>query len=344
MAKHVQSRTRPFNYGLAIARIVFCFIVICCHSYGTGGVFDAIVLPLKPMAVPVFFSISFFLLSPSLKTGQGIANFPQRIKRLAAPFLFWGIVFGIPVLAKEAISSESISQGLRTGVLRVVFQLLCGHSYDRPLWFLFDMMLFSLSAHGLAKSVRSKKVLLLILFFGAGLSFWLCQTEFNFYVWNRFRDEIRYPLGRLCECLPYAILGLILGLFNIPGIMAKQRWIWIPLLLVLVIPIPLLSDPHHSFGDSGWTRIQASIVFPCLFFLLPTSLLPEWIKTGITNLSQYTTGIYCIHYIPASILLRALEKAELHIDPILPPLVLFFSIWPFCYLVAKTGRGKMFVA
>ena len=73
----------PFNHGLALARILLCFLVVCCHAYRDGGVLDPLVLPLKKTAVPAFFSISCLLAAPAFEPGAGLRALSRRIARIS---------------------------------------------------------------------------------------------------------------------------------------------------------------------------------------------------------------------------------------------------------------------
>lgn len=333
----------PFNHGLALARILLCFLVVCCHAYRDGGVLDPLVLPLKKTAVPAFFSISCLLAAPAFEPGAGLRALSRRIARLGAPFLFWGLAFAVPFLAKELAYADSFAGGVRAGLGGIALQLLFGHAYDPPLWFLFDMIVFTLALHALARLSPSKAGLAALVVLAAALAFLLCQTGANHRIWDRFPWEVRYPFGRLCECFPYAAAGLLLGLFGIHRRMERHRAAWLAVLaLALLLPSP--PDPAHSFGNAGWSRLKDAAVLPCLFFLLPFGTAPGILKTAVSAVSRYTLGVYCIHYVPAILLLRILDRHGIRPDPIWPPLIVFAASWAACRLLAFFPRGRRFVS
>ena len=148
--------TRPptptkLNLGICLGRIVFCFLVICCHFF-TGGPGEIIVKSFREMAVPFFFVVSFCFASrsPGIETGSP-NQMRKRLCRIFLPLWFWGLVLA-PFYATHVFPWKG-AEGFQDIVAGIVLQFLFGHVYDCPLWFCSFWVFFTSSCLALSGPV-----------------------------------------------------------------------------------------------------------------------------------------------------------------------------------------------
>lgn len=109
--------------------------------------------------------------------------------------------------------------------------------------------------------------------------------------------EAKWPLGRLMEMLPYACCGLLLAESYI---LKKYTG---NVLFIFFISVLLLFFKSHSlllskgFGYQGLSQFINALLIFSLFYLGNLEKLNIRLKRIILYLSNYSFGIYCIHYI-----------------------------------------------
>lgn len=179
---------KNYNVGIALLKFLMALVVVWFHF---GVPFAGCNL-----AVPVFMLLSFFFVGSDY-------NLSKRILRVLYPFWFWSVI-GI-VLHIVLCGSVTIK-----GVL---LQILLGHSYVRPLWFLPIMAICCVVVHFLmsGRSLRFKYAVSVLL---VSVLLVLEHSGANFAAFCRFPDELKYPLGRIAEMLVYALVGCCLCDFS----------------------------------------------------------------------------------------------------------------------------------
>ena len=110
--------------------------------------------------------------------------------------------------------------------------------------------------------------------------------------------EIMYPMGRIAEMIPYAVIGLGLAYYKVYdscwNTVTKVGCMLLGMCsLELVLRHLELND--LGFGYSGVTLMFASIIIFTIFYWLPLSKLSGKILTLIQYISSHTLGIYCMH-------------------------------------------------
>lgn len=111
------------------------------------------------------------------------------------------------------------------------------------------------------------------------------------------RYEIKWPLGRLMEMLPYACGGVLLAKSQI---LKKYQNHILFLFFIILLLLFMRNHPFSSpqgFGYQGINLFINTILIFSLFYLGNLEKLSSQIKRIILNSSEYSLGIYCIHYI-----------------------------------------------
>ena len=111
---------------------------------------------------------------------------------------------------------------------------------------------------------------------GALLLMFLQYSLLNYKVFNRFPSEVKYTLGRICEMIPFALLGCIFYKKKLFTKMEQKRVFFMICAIVLFILTFLFRNTLKNplgFGYSGIITIIKAICLVVFFYLLPQSEL-----------------------------------------------------------------------
>lgn len=275
---------RERNYGICLLRCLFTFQVAMGHS-GGGSYFYWI-----GTAVPFFMLTSFYLTAPMFHSLDR-SKIKRRIFRICVPYFGYGFISFIVISLFNLLNGKSI-----VPVKDLLWQLSLGSSFvlDPPLWFLFDLIICSIIIFLVSTYIIHKKLMLFILIIG---SFCLQYTEINFLLFSSLPSESKWSLGRLIEMLPYACGGILLAESNI-----LQKYTGNILFFFFITLLLLFFNSHGFSRPQGFiyqdisTFIHSLLIFP-IFYLANLEKLNTVLKRSILYLSEYSLGIYCIHFI-----------------------------------------------
>lgn len=286
---------RDNRVGLELLRAVMCFCVVLNHFWNP----EKRIEPLMPIAnfieyaVPVFMFMSFFLMQKRFLCKDSIYN-KKRLWRLTWPQIAWTIIyFAVYVVLDQLFGTDRIQ-----GMSDFWWQLCTGHSQkiNAAMWYQVVIILLTLMFFTIFYYLPIKIGLLCI----AGLMFLAIGFQysgFNYAIFSDLRYELKYPLGRFCEMVPYAVTAFYVAYFQIPQKMEKNR---MPSLIgVFVITGILMNHSFifspEGFGYSGIQRIFIALGLIMIAWLFPFDKLPTVLSNVIVIISRYTLGIYCMH-------------------------------------------------
>nr|WP_297767851.1 acyltransferase family protein [uncultured Butyrivibrio sp.] len=292
---------KEYNYGIALLRIWMCFEVICFHllngSEGWEG--HAAELPFymvglynyEILAVPVFFIVAFIFSS-------SFDNIGKRLKRLIEPHVFWStLIFTLYVLL-DCIGVGKFGYGF----IDLIMQIIFGGAYNKQHWFQIDLIIITLLLYLTFKLLKKHKkyvawcLLLLAIF---------CQYNgANLKIYNlTFPDvinpgHVRFMLGRICECLPFATVGVLLCEYNVLKEKGRKT-IFIMVMMCGVICLLIKYGVFvniNGYGYQGVFKIVMATATVVLFNYLPLgNILPSFLLRIIKYVASYTMAIYFIH-------------------------------------------------
>lgn len=302
-SRQVNEKEKSYNYSIAFMKAFFSFLVVCCHYWTPKDPTfypTAALLRLIGVAVPVFVITSFFL-TAKIYQEQDFPKLKKRLWRLAFPYVIWGVVyFAGYSLIDLLIKQVSWKDGLRLDltVTDLLWQLGLGSSEKLcpQLWYSFVLIVMTVVIWLLFK-LGQKYTPFLLAVLSAGM-FVLQYTGLNFKVFGAMRYEMRYPLGRLCEMLPFVCLGILLAM----GILQKlsQRRVLVAIgagaTLLLIGICGWFTTMPESFTYGGiFTLLYGGLAF-LFFYMLPMEKLPEYIRKILKFLARYSFGVFCIHF------------------------------------------------
>lgn len=283
-----EAKINRTDISLALLRSLMCFGVILAHCWKSKTYTSIIFLPFKEietLAAPVFMILTFYF-SASLYFSPDISNLKKRMTRLLIPHLGWALIYFAVLQFFEAIPFTEL-----------LWQIFMGHSYvlNATMWFqtvliVLTLLFFMIFSH--ADKKEGMFISLLLTLFALFMQ--ISETNYNLFYDLRF--ELKYPLGRIIEMIPYAFTGLLLNYYDAFTCLKKYRYIFMMFFLFL-LSLPYITDfpVCNGFGYAGITCYYLSLFMTLFCGLLPFDLLYLTPKKFFYQLSRYTLGIYCIH-------------------------------------------------
>lgn len=290
------SRVTTHNYGIDILRIWMCFEVILLHFWTytpTGNPILIFFEDFRCVAVPCFMFLSFLLCAHTLDNPDlSFGDIKKRIRRIVIPILFWGIayyiLFNVSYLLLDKGNSLTLSD--------LLLQIIVGHVYNTPMWFLNDMLALTLVVVVMNRFVPYNRLILANICLTA-VSLLFCLSGFNFRCFGGMSFELRYPVGRFFEMLPYVGIANILFL-------SRKHFQYHLRLLTLCILLALICCAVWTFSDIDWpdtfgygSPYQYIMSVPLVLLMLHLSFDSIWapLRRTISYIAHYTLGIYCVH-------------------------------------------------
>lgn len=126
------------------------------------------------------------------------------------------------------------------------------------------------------------------------ITFILEYTGIAFYLFETAPYETRYPLGRVIECIPYAVIGIIYSwCFHNQSLYKIKIPVWIMCIIFSVVSRKIIPE-IPGFGYNGlYLLLSATSI--CLFVLNLPDIFKGNIRIIINWFGSCTMGIYCLH-------------------------------------------------
>lgn len=301
--------SRKYNYGICLLKIFMCFEVVCCHFWNSNSI-PAYLKPFsifRTSAVPVFVCITF-VFSYKIIEKSNADLLTKRLKRLYVPHVIWAIIYWLiySMLAVwRNLGDISFSE--------LVWQIGTGHSekLNPSMWYQIDIIIILLLLYISHKKLSEKMYKRLL--YGCLLgSYFFQYSMINYELFEDLRYELMYPLGRILEILPVAIVGLLLVKEDVLT-KFKKKWKYsLPITLIALMLSYCIWKVdrvicRQGFGYTGFGFLGIAVSLVVFSYALPFENLPEIIKNIIVICSRYTFGIYCMHRLVAKLITITLD-------------------------------------
>ena len=321
---------KNINIGINLLKVLMAFDVILghfCEWDNYSGVFYHFFNALVSLAVPVFVILSFYLMENCIISN----NYEKQNKRLYKiiipqigwTFIYWFIYFLLNVNEKINISS-------------LFWQLFTGHSmYINPtMWFQIELIIITALFFFIFNKLGEKKGIITITILTC-ICLFLEVTEINRLMFGELRYELKYPLGRLIEMIPYASIGIYLKYFKIYERINNYKKIVLPLSIVMfclgfIIPF----HQYNDFGFSGFCKPYLAIWIITFAILFPFNSFPKIFKLVANQISKYTLGIYCSHRLIDTLLKIIINDYYLSINSFARCILLYLICYLLCFAIS----------
>lgn len=320
------------NYGISLLRVFLTFLVVLSHFWEWDNrIVTKPIYTLIQCAVPSFMLLSFYLMS-KMFVSIDEKKIKLRMKRILLPFLFWSVISWLIYVFIESILKSNDDINFLNVFFKLFWQLFTGHAVgiNPPLWYLASLFWLTILYFCIFKIFKFNAiyVIVLLLLF----SFILEYTGLNYLAFGKMRYEIKYPLGRFVEMIPYATIGIIIGKYNIFDFFLNRYkrilLFYIGIVLWIIVFFLLIFDLEKigvDFGYSGVLKILISILNIFLFYILPISKINNK-KFKVDIFLKFTLGIYITHYLIGNILIN--------IMPNINRVLMCFMIYIVCYFIS----------
>ena len=174
-------------------------------------------------------------------------------------------------------------------------QLLTGHCFNGVFWFQWNLI-FEIFFFIVIELVFHKYLIYIIINLGL-LAYLFQYSQYNYNIFSKLNYEIKYPLGRFSEIIPYSISGFILSYFKLISYFQKNRIKTASICLfifILIFKYKFLIDPK-GFNYQGLKLNILSVCFFIIFSMISSNFIIKYLTKLIFLISKYTPGIYYLH-------------------------------------------------
>lgn len=322
-----------YKWGIGVLKILLCFCVILIH-YGQGSEITKHFNAFMSSAVPCFMIITFYFNGKMLLDGNR-KKLRIRIVKLVKPCIGWASIYFI--IYKLMYNLKLRDYDLKWKDL--LWQLITGHSYNAPLWYMYDLIVLTI-VFGIILCMCQNKYNIMLVFLLI-VSIVYLYSGLNG-IFNELIGQLKWTLGRFAEMLPYSIMGLLVGLNNdkLEKIKYPYKLGGLGILLIFWIICNRLETSgklwvEFNYGYAGLgLLIKSLLIFGvCLFVSdIPISRKGEKI---IIEISQYTLGIYCMHVLVGECLMIFLNVQKKSIDKFGIGVAIFVLSYMFSWGISK---------
>ena len=276
------------------------------------------------VAVPFFFLVSF-VLNTEMFWKANIQKFKLRIWRLIWPQIAWSFIYWIIYYALGEVNS----------IKPLFWQIFTGHSnqLNATMWFQVVLIILTMLFWGIFCYCSTGMALSVV--GGLGIIALIIQySGLNYIMFNSLSFELKYPLGRMVEMLPYASLGICLKYFGILDKVKQQKKVWLIFTILLYI-ISRFLPSAPGFGYSGISLIAFALAIVVVTYCSSSSNVPYIVSVIVERLSRYTLGIYCMHrlieylFFKTNILAGAMSKIRIE-GTFVKCIIIYF----LCYVIS----------
>ncbi len=351
------SQKKPFNLFIALLRFWLCLEVVYIHfpiKSEIRGIFSKVLFFSRSEAVPVFFFLAFFFFTNKLNNCTKFSDIKERLKRLILPQIGWAFIYYILYCSIELVFTK------KTLPISCFFwQLTTGHSVilNPSMWFQVDLIAITILFAFLFIYLREKVYPILIVLLV--ISFFIQYLGWNFHLWSAMRDELRYPLGRLIEMLPYACAGILAAhvsnltqssfhVIEMLKCFLRNGPIHYRLIMtffwggsyfffkkILSIPTP------NGFDYCGLQLFLSSLSLVTFVFMIPDYAFVHNAKVEISCkiLTKYTLGIYCAHRLVGKLLTPFFRHLGLN-GSLLAVIGIYIGSYFLCLAIDRVFKTK----
>lgn len=287
--KQITEKKNKFNIGIALLRTLLCFMIVIIHVFDKKSTSNYLLLYLHGYliyAVPTFFLLSFYLMANSL-VAMNKKKMIQRLERLIIPYVMWPIIV-LPIhnYCKFGCSKFKVKFNYLYHDLKL--SLSYGFQNILPLWFLLNLIIFTIIFSIIIKIFRRNYIFILI-----SLSVFCCQITYSGYYINLLikLDKENLNFINIPSMFSICVLGFVLSFYKIAEKLEKNR---VKTIFINLIMLHIITKYKIIIG-----YLNNLVCCPLLlltFVLIPTTMLQKKNALSIIKkITNYTMGIYLMH-------------------------------------------------
>ena len=282
--------------GIEILRMFLCFRIILLHYYSSNNEY---ILKLKnnQFQVPCFFFISFYFLYPIIFQ-RNTEKLKLRLERLLIPYIIYPIiVWIINNIMFLILKYNRFNRILTFEELKLNLILGKGIFGIGVLWFHFNLIIFTIIFF--ISSFFLEDFFLISFQIIAFISYSIQYSQINYEFFKHFKIYISQPIGNLVETLPLAIFAFSLYDYNTFKKLSfnRKKSIFFSLIFLYYIFNYNIFLPVTGYQSAGIKHNIVSFLLFSIFFLIPFEELNQKVLSFFQQITKYTQGIYCLHFL-----------------------------------------------
>ena len=282
--------------GIEVLRMILCFRIILLHYYSAKNRY---LLQMKShqFQVPCFFYISFYFLYPAISE-KNTKKIKIRLERLLIPYIIYPIlVWIINNLMFLLIKFNRFNRLLK--LKELLLNLIVGKGIFGigVLWFHFNLLILTLIFF--ISSFFLKHYFLLFFQILALISLIIQYSGINFQFFKKYNRNISMSVGNIVETFTMAILAFSLAHINICKLFFKNRnkILFFSCFFLYIIFNYNIFSPLKGFSSAGIKQNIISFFLFNISFLTHFESLNSTLLLLIQQITKYTQGIYCLHFL-----------------------------------------------
>ena len=290
------SSIKKRNLGIELLRMFLCFRIVLLHYYSSNNPY---ILKLKRnrFQVPCFFFISFYFLFP-IFSERKYQKLKLRLERLLIPYIIHPILnWIINNIMFLVIKFNRYNRFLTLRDIKTQIMVGRGIYGVGVLWFHFNLLI--LTVFYFITSNFFKDYFLLIFQISALFSYAYQYSEINLRFFLMYSENISLTIGNLLETFPISIFAFSIAYIKIYRIMLKNRgkWILFSISFLYLVRNYNIFQKIRGFSSPGVEKNFVSFFLFATFSLMPLEILNSKILLLIMQITNYTQGIYCLHFL-----------------------------------------------
>ena len=311
------------NLGIELLRMLLCFRIVLLHYYSSKNKFIKSLIRNR-FQVSCFFFISFYFLYPTISSVNN-KKIKIRLERLLIPYIIYPLVIWIiNNIMFFVFKFNRYNRILTLNDLKT--QIIVGRGIYGigVLWFHFNLILFTLFFF--IFSFILKNYFLTIFQTMALIAYILQYNGFNYQFFKKYTENIWLSVGNFAETFPIAVSAFSIASINIKQILLNKRkkvFFFSMLFLYFISNYDIFST-IKGFSSTGIKQIFTSLFLFIAFSLIPFDNLNSTILLIINQITRYTQGIYCLHFLFQYYLKLKFDKNGSFIGCILLYLISYF--------------------
>ena len=321
------------NYGIAILRVILSFMVVIDHFYKNKKKY----VYLLYYHIPTFFLISFYYTHKTL-VKKNISKIKLRFERLIIPHFCWSIIS----LVLNNIYYYLFKRPCFHTLNHFVENILNGHILILPLWFQNILILTTLIITIIIFLFKNRYLLIFLLLMILAYIFQYTGINYRFFK-NHYNVHYYLTYGRFLDTLPNSITGFVIASFSITKKLKNYKLytIFLSIGILVIITQYTFDKDLKSFKYGGLRLNIAAICVFFIFFYLFDKIKSDKTKNCLEVLSNYTAGVYFVHYlIGRSLIMKLLFGKKL--KTVFGCIIIYFISYISCLIMDKIiGKTKL---
>ena len=220
----------------------------------------------------------------------------SRLVRLFIPYVGWAIII-LNINRFFNIINKN-KKYLPDNLRELKLQLLWGHGYIPPFWFLWNLIVITLLLYIIIYIFKKHSLFIIQIIL---ILFYMIQySEYHYkYIYLKYPYYNHRTLGLFFESVPFAVTGFTLGFYKMLDILQKNKFQIFSLSILfysLFANFNIITKGKGVIYQGLKLNIQAiNIIFA--FSLFPSDAIKnKFISNLLTVITNYTAGIYYLHW------------------------------------------------